>query len=93
VDATFVICNNSSYQLLKDNLQEYWNERGIPSHVFPSSFDLTDPDIRFDDLARSLGVAAIRVEKVSQIEPAIRQALAHRGPFLIDLVLTNQPAT
>ncbi|MGE5763694.1 MAG: thiamine pyrophosphate-binding protein [Mycobacterium leprae] len=91
VDATFVICNNSAYQTLKNNLQEYWDEQQIPAHAFPSSFDLTGPDIRFDDLARSLGVAAARVEKADEIEPAIRQALAHRGPFLIDLVLTNQP--
>jgi benzoylformate decarboxylase len=90
VDATFVICNNSTYQTLKNNLDEYWQEQGVASHAFPSSFDLTDPDIRFDDLARSLGVAAVRVEKADEIEPAIRQALAHRGPFLIDLVLTTQ---
>jgi benzoylformate decarboxylase len=31
-------------------------------------------------------VAAVRVEKPGQAEEAVAQALAHRGPFLIDLV-------
>jgi thiamine pyrophosphate-dependent acetolactate synthase large subunit-like protein len=30
------------------------------------------------------------VEKPDQIAPAIERALAHNGPFLIDLVIANQ---
>lgn len=90
IDAKFVVCNNHSYELLKLNIQEYWEEREIPEHGFPVGFDLTEPDIRFDELARSLGVAAVRVESPDQIAPAVAQALEHEGPFLIDLVIANQ---
>ena len=90
VPAKFVICNNHSYELLKLNIEEYWQERDVPEHAFPSSFDLAEPDIRFDELARSLGVAAVRVEKPEDIGPAVRRALDHEGPFLIDLVIANQ---
>jgi benzoylformate decarboxylase len=90
IGAKFVVCNNHSYELLKINIEEYWQERDIPEHAFPGSFDLAPPEIRFDELARSLGVAAARVEKQDQIAPAITQALAHDGPFLIDLVIANQ---
>ena len=90
IGAKFVVCNNHSYELLKLNIEEYWRERGIPEHVFPASFDLTDPDIRFEDLARAMGVEATRVEKPEQVEPAIRRALEHDGPFLIDLVIASQ---
>ncbi|MDQ4069355.1 MAG: thiamine pyrophosphate-binding protein [Actinomycetota bacterium] len=90
VDAKFVVCNNHSYELLKLNIQEYWEEREIPEHGFPVGFDLAKPDIRFDELARSLGVTGVRVEKPDQIGPAITQALEHEGPFLIDLVIANQ---
>jgi benzoylformate decarboxylase len=38
-------------------------------------------------MARSMSVPAVRVEQPSDIAPAIQQALSHRGPFLIDLVL------
>jgi thiamine pyrophosphate-dependent acetolactate synthase large subunit-like protein len=87
VDAKFVICNNASYRLLQLNIDAYWRERSIPTHDFPLSFDLSRPAIRFDEMARSMGVQAVRVEKPEEIGPAIRQALAQPGPFLIDLVL------
>jgi benzoylformate decarboxylase len=93
VDAVFVVCNNHSYELLKVNIEEYWRERQIPEHPFPASFTLTEPDIRFDELAQSLGVPATRVETPDQIKPAIEAALSHRGPYLIDLVIANQVAS
>ena len=89
IGAKFVICNNHSYKLLKLNIQQYWHELKLPEHEFPASFDLSNPDIQFAALARSLGVPAVRVERPEQIGPAIRQALHHDGPFLIDLVITN----
>jgi thiamine pyrophosphate-dependent acetolactate synthase large subunit-like protein len=90
VAAKFVVCNNHSYELLKLNIEEYWEERDIPEHNFPVGFSLTEPDIKFAELAQSLGVAGVRVEKPDQIGPAIEQALKHDGPFLIDLVIANQ---
>ncbi|MBE9098314.1 thiamine pyrophosphate-binding protein [Vacuolonema iberomarrocanum] len=87
VDAKFVICNNSSYRLLQLNIQQYWQEQEIPKHEFPLSFDLSKPTIHFAQLAQATGVEGVRVEKTSEIIPAIEQALAHAGPFLIDLVL------
>jgi thiamine pyrophosphate-dependent acetolactate synthase large subunit-like protein len=90
VAAKFVVCNNHSYELLKLNIEEYWEERDIPEHNFPVGFSLTEPDIKFAELAQSLGVAGVRVEKPDQIGPAIEKALNHDGPFLIDLVITNQ---
>jgi benzoylformate decarboxylase len=90
IGAKFVICNNHSYQLLKLNIQHYWREREMPEHEFPTSFDLSTPDIRFDELARALGVRALRVETPEQIGPALRQMLADDEPFLIDLVITSE---
>jgi benzoylformate decarboxylase len=89
IGAKFVICNNRSYQLLKLNVQQYWRERDLPERAFPASFDIRDPDIRFDELARSLGVASARVETLDEVGPAIGEMLAHDGPFLIDLVLRS----
>ena len=43
--------------------------------------------MRFDEMARSMGVQGMRVEQPEEMAPAIRQALAHKGPFLIDVVL------
>ncbi|MGF1574705.1 MAG: thiamine pyrophosphate-binding protein [Cyanophyceae cyanobacterium] len=87
VAAKFVICNNRSYRILQYNIRQYWSELGLPERDLPLSFDLSYPAIRFDELARGMGVEAVRVEKPDQITSAIQSALAHAGPFLIDLVL------
>ncbi len=92
IGAKFVVCNNGAYQLLKDNIAQYWRERDIPRHDFPASFDLRQPEMRFDQLARSLGVPSARVERPEQVSSAIDEALATDGPFLIDLVIhTTEP--
>jgi len=87
IGAKFVICNNHNYRLLELNIQQYWKEMKIPEHAFPESFVLNNPDIDFARLAEAMGVAAIKVEKSSEISAAIDKMLKADGPFLLDLVL------
>ena len=87
IDAKFVVCNNRSYRLLQLNIDQYWQEQGVARHDYPMSFDLSSPALRFDMLAQAMGVRGARVERPEEIAPAIKQALAHSGPFLIDLML------
>ena len=87
IAAKIVVCNNRSYRILKDNIQQYWRERALPDHDFPAFFDLGGPELRFDQMAESLGVPAVRVEAGSQVRSAIIRALETDGPFLIDLVI------
>jgi benzoylformate decarboxylase len=88
IPAKFVICNNHSYQLLKNNIEHYWQERNIPAHSYPPSFSLLEPTVDFAALAASMGVKAEKIEHADQIKPVIAQMLACQGPFLIDLKLT-----
>jgi benzoylformate decarboxylase len=86
--AKLVVCNNRSYRILKLNLQEYWKGIGASqSRPFPASFELTQPKLRFDQLAEAQGVRGIRVEKPEEVVPAIETALADDKPILIDLVI------
>ncbi|MFM7189739.1 MAG: thiamine pyrophosphate-dependent enzyme, partial [Microcystaceae cyanobacterium] len=62
-------------------------EQSINPHDFPLSFDLSKPILHFDEMARSMGVEAERIETPDQIGPAIEKALAHPGPFLLDVVI------
>ncbi len=89
----FVICNNRSYRLLQANISQFWSERGITGRDFPTSFDLSKPALNFADLANGFGVASLRVDTVDQVGAAIDQALAHNGPFLLDVSLegNNHP--
>ncbi|MBN8231521.1 thiamine pyrophosphate-binding protein [Corallococcus macrosporus] len=91
IGAKFVVCNNGGYRLLDLNLLQYWKERGIPEHPFPGSFDLSRPALHFVELARSLGVPAVRVSTEQDIGPALDLALSASGPFLIDWVLPHTP--
>jgi len=90
IDVKFVICNNHSYRILKYNIQQYWRERHFSERDFPASFDIKHPDIRFAEMAMGMGVQATRVEKPDQVGPAIEKMLAHKGPYLVDLVLTDE---
>ena len=49
------------------------------------AMDLDKPLIDFVGLARSLGVPGTRVEKTSDIGPAVGKALASGGPHLVDV--------
>ena len=89
IGAKFVVCNNGSYRLLQLNIGKYWQERQVAAHDYPLSFDLSRPPLRFDLLARSMGVEAVRVERADDIGPAIDKLLADDKPFLIDLVLAG----
>ena len=50
-------------------------------------FDLSKPVIRFDELAESMGVKGIRVEKPDEVRAGITEALEHPGPALIEVVI------
>lgn len=86
VAAKFVVCDNHRYELLDHNIDQYWRERSIAPHAYPSGFDLSRPEIGFVALANGFGVPAVRVEKQSQVAEAVDRMLAHQGPFLVDLV-------
>ncbi len=87
--AKFVVCNNRSYRLLQLNIDAYWKDAQLPAHEHPLCFDLSQPAIRFDELARAMGVEAVRVETSEQVAPAIERMLADDRPFLIDLILAG----
>jgi benzoylformate decarboxylase len=85
IPAKFVVCNNGTYQILHDNIAAYWDTEGIPAHAAPRSFGLSDPGIGFVELAHALGVAACAADSPEQAVAAVDKALAHPGPFLVDL--------
>jgi benzoylformate decarboxylase len=51
------------------------------------AMDLDDPRVDFVRLAESLGVRAERIEKASDIGPALARAIAGQGPTLLDVEL------
>ncbi len=50
--------------------------------------ELKNPD--FAAMSNAMGILGIRVEQSEDLEPALRQALAHNGPVLVDVVTATQ---
>jgi benzoylformate decarboxylase len=84
LDVVFVVANNRAYRILKLNLAAHRKRFGEPSGPFPF-MDLGDPPIRFDDLARSMGVAGHRAIDASSLGSALAVAFAASGSHLIDV--------
>ena len=51
--------------------------------------DLTDPELRFDRMAESMGVIGFRVDKPADLAPTLRKAIEHDGPSLVDVVMES----
>lgn len=87
IPVTYVMLNNAAYRILKLNLVEYLGAAARGRRFVAT--DLTDPELRFDRIAEAMGVPGQRVERPEQLAGALREALAVRGPSLIDVVLES----
>ncbi len=72
----FIVSNNASYGSIRLH-----QERGYPGRV--SGTTLFNPD--FHDLARSFGMASVRIRQKEEINEVIRHAVAKREPILIEV--------
>jgi benzoylformate decarboxylase len=85
LSVVFVILNNGAYRILKQRVHAL---KGLAAqHDRYVGMDLTDPRVDFPALAGSLGVAAERIEKTSEVGPALARGLARGGPVLLDIAL------
>ena len=58
------------------------------SGFLPTGVTLDNPD--FSAVARAAGIYGVRVEDPGELEKAVRDAFAHNGPALIDVVTNRQ---
>jgi pyruvate dehydrogenase (quinone) len=73
-----IVCNNASLgQILWEQMVLGFPEYGVR---FQQSMN-------FAPFASSCGGLGIRVEKAAEVEPAVREALAHDGPALVDVLV------
>jgi benzoylformate decarboxylase len=89
IAAKFVVCHNRKYELLNDNIDQYWKDAGIPPHRHPTAFDIGVPEIDFVGLALSLGVGGCQLEKLDDAAKCAEEMLGTPGPFLVDVNTTD----
>ena len=80
---TYVIANNGGYRIIKERLKAF---HGVEDYT---GMEFKDPPIDFTGLARSMGVAAYRIEDPDDIGPAIAESTSRNGPTLLDIVLDD----
>nr|WP_120491239.1 pyruvate dehydrogenase [Corynebacterium lactis] len=70
------VFNNSSLGMVKlEMLVE-----GLPEH------ETDHEQVDYATIARGVGIEAVRVERPEDLREAVERALAHDGPFLVDMV-------
>jgi benzoylformate decarboxylase len=84
---TYVMLNNAAYRILKLNMVEYLGT-AVRGRRFVA-MDLTDPALRFDRMAESMGVLGLRVDRPQDLGPTLRKAIEHDGPSLVDVVMES----
>jgi acetolactate synthase-1/2/3 large subunit len=85
LDVTVVLLNNRSYAILNIELSRVGVEQPGPTAL--SLLDLSNPDLEWTDIARGMGMQAIKVETVATFDQAFADAMAQKGPCLIEVML------
>jgi len=88
IPVVWVVINNGSYRILKENLAEYLGP-DLAGRRFVE-LDLNVPALRFDDIARSFGVHGERVERIADLRPAVERALALNRPAVVDVIVAGE---
>lgn len=85
LDVTTIILNNGSYAILNIELMRVGVQNPGPKAL--SMLDLKNPAINWAQLSEGMGVPAVRVDTAEGFREALTDALAHKGPRLIEALL------
>jgi len=85
LDVTTVILNNGSYAILNIELMRVGVKNPGPKAL--SMLDLKNPAIEWTKLSEGMGVPAVRVDSAEGFHAALKGALAHKGPRLIEAMI------
>jgi acetolactate synthase-1/2/3 large subunit len=85
LDITVLLLNNRSYAILNIELARVGVE--APGPIALSLLDLSNPNLSWADIARGMGLQASTVETVEALDSAFAEAMTHKGPSLIEVML------
>ncbi|MFG6562271.1 acetolactate synthase large subunit [Sulfitobacter sp. 1A12126] len=85
LDITILVFANHSYQILRGELTNVGVGNPGPRAIDMLSLDR--PALDWVQMAQSMSVDAQRASSCDEIEAALREGLAHHGPFLIEVAL------
>lgn len=83
LDVTTIVFANRTYQILKGEFDGVG--AGKPGRKALEMLNIDDPELDWVSLAKGMGVAAEKVETAEDFSRALTDALAERGPRLIEV--------
>ena len=85
LDVTTILLNNGSYAILNIELMRVGVQNPGPKAL--SMLDLKHPEINWAEISTGMGVPAVRVSTAEEFRTALADALAAKGPRLIEALL------
>jgi acetolactate synthase-1/2/3 large subunit len=83
IGVKLILMDNGQYGMVRQWQQLFYRERYSASQLGPSN-----PD--FVKIAEAYGVLGIRVTEKSEVMPALKKALAHKGPVLVHMIVSKE---
>lgn len=84
----FAVVNNREYNILKNYMRGMEGYNATQGHFI--GMDITEPTIDYPALARSMGVAATRVERAGDVGDVVRAAWQSGKPHLLELTIGTE---
>ncbi len=85
LDVTTVIWNNRSYAILNIELMNVGAENAGPKAL--DMLNIGNPDMNFCDMARGMGIEAMRPESSEEFHEHFAYCMNNKGPHLIELMI------
>jgi benzoylformate decarboxylase len=83
IPVTFVVPNNSAYQILKIGAKGLSLPRAVEGKFL--GLDLAEPAIDYVGLARALGVEAYRISEPEELQARVRESWSRQEPILYEV--------
>jgi benzoylformate decarboxylase len=83
---TFIVMNNREYNILKDFMRSQTDYVSARSNRF-IGMEINSPVIDYQNMAKSFGMPAQRIERATDIAPAVEAAIASGRANLIEIVI------
>lgn len=87
IPVTYIICNNSSYRILKQGMAMYLTDTGRESQYLGMNFQ--ELPLNLAKMAEAFNMEGIRVEKGDALRRAYEKALSSNKPTLVDVVIDD----
>lgn len=89
INAVWVVQNNYSFNVISLYQKRHWERLIGTEFIKEDENKLYNPD--FAALAQAFGAGGLRVEQPSDLRPALEEAIQADKPYVLDVIMTQQP--